>query len=217
MKLVVDAHAGQWIKASKDSEAVMAKGITAAMKELGKRAAAAANANIHGAGFASRKWELRPKNFPTSGGAVLNPAVWLHSRVNFEDVFEEGRAIHGSPWLWLPLPSVPPWPGDATRQMSPKKYVDSIGPLVTIRRKGKTPMLGAVVSGTLKAQPFGRFVTRGRLKRGRTGKGPVTVIPMFVGVHSVVIEKKFDAVGAVEGVTDQLQGLYVENEDPRPI
>lgn len=213
LRFNINAKAGQWVNVTDSSKRIMETGLTKAMREVGKRAADAANNRIHAAGFASRKWELRPKNYPASG-ISLTPEVWLHSRINFEDVFESGRVIHGSPWLWLPLPSVPLWPGDSTRQMSPKKYVETVGDLVTIRRKGKPPMLGAAVSGSLKPQPFGRFVSRARLKRGRFGRGPVTVVPMFVGVSSVVIEKKFDVFPAVQSVTDQMQGLYAENESP---
>lgn len=211
MRVKFDVDKAQWIREGAEKQRVIATSVTKAMREVGKRAAAAANLQIHAAGFASRKWELRPKNYPPSGYSLL-PEVWLHSRINFEDIFEEGGVIRGSPWLWLPLPSVPNWPGDATRQMSPKKYSETIGPLITIRRKGKPPMLGAAVTGRLKAQPFGHFVTRGRLKKGRAGKGPVTVIPLFVAVASVVIEKKFDTAAAVERATEDIQGIYILNE-----
>lgn len=213
MKLVVKADKGQWVQATTEAEKIMAKGLTAAMRELGKRAAAAANQEIHSSGFASKKWELKPKNFPISGNA-LDSAVWLHSTVNFEDVFENGKFIVGDPYLWLPFPSVPLWPGDPTRQMSPKKYVQSVGPLVTMRRPGKTPMLGAVVTGRPKAQPFGRFASRTILKRGTRGSGPKTTIPLFVAVPLASIKKKFDVLSAVESITDQLQGLYTANESP---
>lgn len=211
MRLKVTAASGQWIREGSVAGNIAATALTKAMRETGKLAAAAANRNIHAAGFAHRKWEMRPKNYPATGVSLL-PEVWLHSRVNFLDVFEEGRTIHGNPWLWLPLPSVPKWPGDPTRQMSPKKYTETIGPLVTMRRKGKPPLLGAMVTGRLKPQPFGRFVTRARLRRGRGGKGPVSVIPMFIGVRTVTIEKRFDVNSAVESVTDKMPGLYIQYE-----
>lgn len=211
MRLKFNIDSAQWVKEGAEKQRVIATSVTNAMRETGKRAAAAANEVIHAGGFASRKWELRPKNFPSSGVSLL-PEVWLHSRINFEDIFEEGGIIHGNPWLWLPLPSVPKWPGDATRQMSPKKYAETIGPLVTIRRRGKPPMLGAAVTGRLPPQPFGRFVTRGRLRKGRGGKGPVTIIPLFVAVSSVVIEKRFDTAAAVEKATEDIQNIYIVNE-----
>lgn len=211
MKLVVKADKGQWVQATTDAERIMAKGLTSAMRELGKRAAAAANQEIHSSGLASKKWELKAKNFPISGNA-LDPAVWLHSTVNFENIFESGKFIVGDPYLWLPLPSVPLWPGDPTRQMSPKKYVQSVGPLVTMRRPGKPPMLGAVVTGRPKAQPFGRFASRTILKRGARVSGPKSTIPLFIAVRLASIKKKFDVLSAVQSVTEQMQGIYTQNE-----
>lgn len=211
MKIAFKADGQAFAKATDDVEKVMAKGLTAAMKEVGKRAADAANNNIHAAGFASRKWEMRAKNFPASGDTLL-PEVWLHSQVNFLDVFTEGRHIQGNPLLWLPLPSVPPWPGDPTRQMSPRKYVESVGPLVTMKRPGKSPLLGAPVAGRLKPQPFGRFVTKARLRKGQLGGSKITIVPLFVGVPAVTIEKRFDVEEAVRRATEEFQGLYVQNE-----
>jgi hypothetical protein len=156
---------------------------------------------------------MRAKNFPASGNTLL-PEVWLHSQVNFEDVFTEGKHIFGNPLLWLPLPTVPLWPGDATRQMSPRKYIETVGPLVTMKRPGKTPLLGAPVTGSLNPQPFGRFVTKARLRRGQLGGSAVTLIPLFVGVPSVTIEKRFDVQDAVERATEAMQGLYIQNETP---
>lgn len=211
MKLKVSAASGQWIKETSAAGNIAATALTKAMRETGKLAAAAANRNIHAAGFAHRKWEMRPKNYPSSGVSLL-PEVWLHSRINFLDVFEEGRTIEKQ-WMWLPLPSVPNWPGDPTRQMSPKKYEQTVGPLVSFRyRKGKTPILGAVITGRVKPQPWGKFVSRARLKRGRGGKGPISYVPMFVGVRTVTIEKKFDVMSAVEAVTDKMQGIYAQYE-----
>lgn len=203
------AAPGQVVKATNDAEAQIAKAITAAMREMGKRAAAAASANVHGAGFVSSKWDIRAKNFPPSGDS-LTPAVWIHSRSNFEDVFETGRTITGN--LWLPLPTVPLWPGDPTRQMSPRKYMQSVGPLIKVKRRGKTPVLGALVLGSLPPQPFGRFVSLRRLRR-QIGAGPRTFVPLFVGVSAVTIEKRFDIEATVERIAAELPGLYVENEN----
>jgi hypothetical protein len=213
MKLVVSINGQEAIKASTDAEAMIAKALTAAMKEVGKEAADAANANIHAAGFASRKWELKAENFPKSGGNTLLPEVWLHSTANFEDVFTEGAQIRGNPLLWLPLPTVPMWPGDSTRQMSPSKYVQTIGPLVSMERKGRPPMLGAPVQGNARSQAIGRrLVSKRRLRVGSFAPG-FTIVPLFVGVPAAVIEKKFDVDGAVQKVIDKFPGLYLQNEN----
>jgi hypothetical protein len=210
MKVHFTAIGHDWI----ESTATVAKAVTAAMRAAGKKAADAANAEIHSAGFANRKWEVNAKNFPPSGDS-LSPEVWIHSTSNFEDIFTQGETIQAvkSSWLWLPFPSVPLWPGDSTRQMSPKKYIETIGPLVLMWRKGRPPMLGAPVTGSLRPQPFGRFATKARLKKGKIGRGAVTIIPLFVGVSAVAIEKRFDVEAAVRNVADELPDLYVQNEN----
>lgn len=211
MQIKFDAPAGQWLKATGQYERIMAQALTKGMKDVGDTAKSLGNRIIHGAGFASRKWELRAINYPKSGYSLL-PEVWVHSGINFEDVFETGAAIHGSPFLWLPLPSVPLWPGDSTRQMSPKKFVQTFGPvLVTIRRPGKPPMLGQKIKGPSKAQPFGAFATRAQLRRGiRSGSGTVRVIPLFVGVPFVTLQKRFDVQPAMQKARDMLPQFYLE-------
>jgi hypothetical protein len=211
MKANFKVNNQEWIGTQAQIKQLTASAVTAEIRDAGKKAADAANAQIHGAGFASRKWEIKAKNFPPSGDS-LTPSVWLHSASNFEDVFTEGAHIQGNPLLWLPLPSVPLWPGDSTRQMSPSKYVETIGPLVTMRRKGRPPMLGAPVTGSLRPQPFGRFVTKARLRKGKLGRGPVTIIPLFVGVPAAVIEKKFDVEGAVEKAVEQFPDVLAIDE-----
>jgi hypothetical protein len=214
MKANFKVNNQEWIGTKAQIEQLTAAAVTAEIRAAGKKAVDAANAQIHGAGFASRKWEIKAKFLPAPAGKPLEPAVWLHSTTNFEEVFTEGATIQAvkSSWLWLPMPSVPLWPGDSTRQMSPKKYIEAIGPLVLMWRKGRPPMLGAPVTGSLRPQPFGRFVTKARLKKGKLGRGPATIIPLFVGVPSVTIEKKFDVEGAVEKAAEAFPDVLVIDE-----
>lgn len=213
MQIKFDAPAGQWLKATGQYERIMAQALTKGMKDVGDTAKSLGNRIIHGAGFASRKWELRAINYPKSGYSLL-PEVWVHSGINFEDIFETGgtiHPIHGN-WLWLPLPSVPLWPGDSTRQMSPKKFVETFGAtLVKIIRPGKRPMLGQKIKRQPKAQPFGRFATRSQLRRGTTAKsGATEVIPLFIGVPAVTLEKRFDVEPAMKKARDMLPQFYLE-------
>lgn len=208
MRFVTKADAGQWIKATNEYERIMAKASTLAMRDVGKIAESDGRAAIASAGFSSRfQRSLKAVNKPPSG-YVLNPAVWVHSTINYSDVFETGRTIAGSPFLWLPLPSVPPIAGRP--HMTPKQYVRNIGPLVTMRRPGGLPMLGAVVKRGTVAQPFGRFASRAQLRRGRsTARGTTVTIPMFVAVPSISIPKKFDVKAAIEKSTSDLPKLYL--------
>lgn len=218
MKFSTQAPAGQWIKATTAYEAVMAKAVTAAMRDVGKDAVRGGRASIAAAGFSGR-WQrsLRMKMQPPTGD-VLNPAVYIHSTINYSDVFETGAVIKGQPYLWLPLPAVPP--GKNRPHMTPAEYVRNVGPLVTMRRRGKTPMLGAVIRTSSKQQPWGAFASRANLRAGRfrgmRSRGTLQTIPLFVGVPSVTIEKKFDVKGACESAFKNLDNYYAQHMAEKP-
>lgn len=206
---------GEWIVATTEAEKIIARALTKSMRDVAKDGRDRARATIASAGFGKRSSNsIRFKMFPANRD-VLNPEAYIHSTLNYLDIFERGGVISGKPYLWIPLPSVPKIRGRA--HMTPRQYVKNIGPLVTIKRAGKPPMLGAVVSGPARAQPFGTFVTRGRLKRGATGRGSRRIVPLFVAVTSVTIPKKFDVTSQIEKAAEKLPQLYNSNEDKKPI
>lgn len=218
MKFSTQAPAGQWIEATTAYEKVMASAVTAAMRDVGKDAVRGGRQSIAAAGFSNR-WQssLRMKMQPPTGD-VLNPAVYIHSTINYSDIFESGGVIKGQPYLWLPLPTVPP--GKNRPHMTPREYVRTIGPLVTMRRPGKPPMLGAVVRTTKKQQPWGPFASRASLRAGRfrgmRSRGTLQTIPLFVGVTSVTIPKKFDVKAACEDAFRNLDNYYAQHMAENP-
>lgn len=206
---------GEWVLATTTAEKIIAKALTKSMRDVAKDGRDRARSAIASAGFGNRSSKsIRFKMFPANAD-VLNPEAYIHSTLNYLDIFERGGVISGKPYIWLPLPSVPKIRG--RDHMTPRQYVKNIGPLVTIRRDGKPPMLGAVVTGSARAQPFGTFVTKGRLKRGAAGKGARRIVPLFVAVTSVVIPKKFDVTSEIEKAAQKLPSLYDQNEDKKPI
>lgn len=206
---------GQWIVATTAAEKIIAKALTQSMREVATDGRNRGRAAISHAGFGKRTSNsIRFKMFPPNRD-VLNPEAYIHSTLNYLDVFEKGAVISGKPFIWMPLPSVPKIKG--RDHMTPRQYVKEVGPLVTIRRLGKPPMLGAVVSGPAKAQPFGTFVTKGKLKRGAAGRGVKRVVPLFVAVPKVIIPKKFDVTSEIEKAAEKLPSLYDKNEDKTPI
>ena len=222
MKLVVDAEGGQWEKATTEYERIMATAATKAMRQIGKLAEKAARQAVGAAGFTSNvQRTIQALNKPPSG-YVLNPRVWLHSTVNYLDVFETGRTITGSPYLWLPLPNVPPNTGSGTKfggligrpHMTPSQYIRKVGPLITMRRPNGLPMLGAIVEGP------GTRPSRGRLRRTflkqRFGEATrkTHVVPMFIAVTSITIPKKFDTEQAAKTAVDGLEKAYNEFVEP---
>jgi hypothetical protein len=106
--------------------------------------------------------------------------------------------------------------GHGRPHLTPKQYVQEIGPLVTMHRAGKPPMLGArIQTGRLPPQPFGRFVSRRRLARGISGRGQFQTIPRFVGVPAVHIPPKFDVDGIIQETAseDNIEKAYLKNLD----
>jgi hypothetical protein len=93
--------------------------------------------------------------------------------------------------------------------LSPKQYANEIGPLFSVRRPGKPPMLAARVtvgSASSSARIVGHFA-RERTVRRLTGQKFQT-IPLFVGVPHVDIPKKFDASGAIKLAFNDLDKFY---------
>lgn len=202
-----------WIKAGTAWEKMMAKAATAAVKDTGEAARDAVRRNIQAAGFGPR-WTasirsiMKPKT-----GDVLNPFAWVHSTKNFADVFETGKTIQGHEWLWIPTPAVPPWPGDPTRQMSPKKFVEATGQRLFSLKGTRRPYLAAVgFFANERAASSGKISA----KNFSTAKGArisrVTIL--FIGVNEVTIEKRFNAYAAIQKEVDQLPDRYAKEIAP---
>ncbi len=210
MRLKVSTDKQEWIKATSDVEKGLAKSMTATVRQMARETRDGVRQSIAAAGFGSH-WTNSIRSLMLSKGDVLNPEAWVHSTINFSDVFETGKQIVGNPLLWLPLPAVPPWPGDPSRQMSPRKYIQVTGQqLHTIRRPGRTPLLGAII-----AIPTGTKLGHRPTKANTRRFGPVagrsatlTMVPLFVGIPAVQIEKRFDFSAALsrvnEGAEDNL-------------
>ncbi len=201
MRVKIGTDKQEWIKATTAVEKLMAKSMTSTVRQMATQTRDGIRQSISAAGFGSH-WTSSIKFKMLSKGDVLNPEAWVHSTINFSDVFETGKAIVGNPLLWLPLPAVPRWPGDPSRQMSPKKYIQEVGPLVTIRRPGKTPLLGAIIQ-TSSGAGRGRHLTKRALQRTTaTGRTTRVMVPLFVGVSAVQIEKRFEFAGALSRVNE---------------
>ena len=208
MNLKFNVPPGQWIKATDLYQALMAKALTGAMRDVGKLGRERGRQAITAAGFSNKFANSLVAKLPAKD--TLTPTAYIHTTINYADVFETGAVIAGKRYLWLPVPTVPAGPGRP--HMTPKQYVENVGPLVTMHRAGKPPMLGARVAiSAPRPQPFGRFVSRRILRRGISMRGATQrtqVIPLFVGVPAVNIPKKFDVHAAVVDAFGHLDDFY---------
>ncbi len=232
MRLTTDAKGGQWIRATNTYEKIMAKAATLAMRQAGKEAIQKGRERITAAGFSSGfARTLQALNKPKSG-YVLNPKVYIHTTVNYADVFEKGATISGgtggrsaSPYLWLPFPEVPPMPGRGVKfggivgraHMTPSQYVRNVGPLITIQRHGKLPLLAATVeTGGKPTRRRLRKTAENRLLRATAfGKEKETrTVFLFFAVNSITIEPKFDVHGAIVTEFEELNDFYQRLAEP---
>jgi hypothetical protein len=171
----------------------IAKAATAAMRDAAEVAKRAGRSSIASAGF-SRKWQnaLRVNIYPAQGNS-MRPAAFIFHKIRYAGVFEEGAVIRGQPLLWLPLGNVPVRRG---HPMTPSQYVRSVGPLVSIQRPDSPPVLFA------KYRPKrGRRRTADSLRRK----------PLYVGIPTATIAKRFDIKGATQQAAAQLPALYAKH------
>lgn len=209
MRIQFKGDTGQFLRATNEYEKIQAKALTGAVRKAGKAAQDAGRTAIQSSGLGSYwvksfRFLMKPKT-----GDVLNPFAWVHSIINFFDVFQTGKSFGAkkASLLWLPLKNVPMWPGaKPPRQLSPKKYSQIYGPLRTISRPGKAPMLGGVVRAGSSGRP-----TRKSFGGIRGTRGKLQVVPLFVGVKRVDIANKFDVVNPAIKAADDIEKFYLES------
>lgn len=199
IRLTVSNATAQLERAVKGIEHQLADADAATVREVTDLAKGGGRRSIAGAGF-SPKWQqaLRSKIFVNNRERVGGTAgqVWLRSA--YGGIFERGGDITGHPFLWKPI--VDNLPKSKTA-WTPSKFNDEIGKLSFVPAgAGHAPMLVGKVAvgkgGKIKAAPL-----RGssqRAARSRTNffvRSAAEQLPLFVGVRTVNIKKKFDVAG----------------------
>ncbi|RWN11754.1 DUF6441 family protein [Mesorhizobium sp.] len=181
---------------------------TAAITEAANIAKAEGRADIAAAGF-SKRWQntLAVIVYPKRGVSIDASALIYH-KIRYAGVFETGATIGGKPTLWLPLPTAPKRAG--RQKMTPALYVRTVGPLISIERPGKPPLLAGKIATNRRGQINKGKVTLSALRRG--GKGaPSTLVPLFIGIDRVSIRDRFSIAQIVQRVAGRLGELYVKN------
>ncbi len=175
---------GQLRAAILANQAEMAVAATRAMERTRDLAVSLARDNISAAGF-SRRWQAALKGtvFPV-GETSISPVAVIKLRIPYASIFEDGGTITGKPLLWLPLPTVPI--GAGGRPMTPREYISSRGPLISIKN-ARRPILAAIT---------------------RRGAKPVF---LYVGMTSVEMHKLLDIHGSVDRAAERLPEFYLES------
>lgn len=192
----------------------MAAAGTGAMKELADIVKREGRQNMASAGF-SKKFQntFRGQIYPTKGNSIDAAAV-LYSKVRYSNIFETGGDIGGKPLLWLPLPTAPKRIG--RQKMTPALYVRQIGPLFTINRPGKAPLLAANIGVSARQRATGKVgkITNAKLRKGASGVGAKQAVPLFVGIPNVSIKDKLQIREITERAAGRLGELYFKHLNP---
>lgn len=205
LQFIFEAISGDFDKFARQAEAPIAKAATAAVKEADKLVKAEAKSEFAAAGFSGRSQNAMKSVLTPKTGDSINVATDFFLRPAYLNVFEKGATISGKPFLWLPTENVPFATG--SKRLTPKQYIDRVGPLYSARG-AKTPMLvgkgtrGQILRATSKVV---RFRKKAGLQQGAVN------VPLFIGIPTATLRKRFDLAGIVRRVSSRLGELYLKN------
>jgi len=212
MNVRYQAELGQLQRGAQTAQEKMARALTKAMRDLAKLVETNARAEIARGGL-SRRWQkaffarAKPRV-----GYSLDPTMRGYMRIGYANIFERGGTIRPlkHPFLWLPLPTAPQRIG--RQRLTPKLYIQMVGPLHYIARPGKAPLL----AGDALKRPAGKL-TLGSLKTGARhagarragGKGRHTEsVPLFVGIKAAQIRDRLDVDRVYREAAQALPRLF---------
>lgn len=221
MKIDYQHSPDEWKAAARAIRGTIAGATRAAFQDIAARVQRQGRAEIASAGL-SRRWQagFRTYVFPRRivPGAMTELAMRGQHRIGYANIFERGGRISGKPLLWLPLPRAPKRING--KPTTAREYVRSVGPLHTIRRPGKAPLL----AGYAMRAAQGRALTVAQLRTGqrnlrrrqaraafggRLGKRPVSV-PLFVGIPAARIRDRLNISAIYDRARQDLPGLYAK-------
>jgi hypothetical protein len=193
---------------------------TGAVREVAAQGLTAGRGRIAAAGF-SKRWTdaLRVTVYPMTGVSAHAAAVFRH-KIPYAGVFETGAVLSGKPLMWVPLGNAPNRVGG--RRLTPRNYVQQVGPLHSINVPGKPPMLAAYAqAGRFTA---GRKISITKLRAGAalarlgvrarrsdTGRAGVISVPIFVGLTQVRLQAVFGLEQVFQSAQAALEPAYRKN------
>lgn len=210
LKLVYRAVRGEFAQAMAAMYNPIATASTLAVKDVATQIKNEGRSRIAAAGF-SRRWQnaLRVNVYP-SRGVSANAAALAYHKIPYAGVFETGATITGSPLLWIPLPGIPL--RIAGRRMTPRVFVETIGPLHSINIPGKPPMLAAYISiGASSTKLTVAKLKAGTKRRSQKGLSAVKSVPVFYGISTVQLKAKFGLTSVFERGRASLGQFYLNH------
>lgn len=208
MRLFLSSVRGEIETALREIEKPVAVAATAGMRQVAATAVAEGRAEIAAAGMSVRVQKpFTAKVFPSGAKVSTHPTAHVYHKIPWFEIHETGGTIAGKSKLWLALPAVPL--GSQGRPLTPRQYVARIGPLVSVNRPGRPPLLfGRAGRATiLRATERSTRLRKGALARGVFGES----IPLYVGLDSVTLRKKFGLYDVIARAADRLPEFYLAN------
>lgn len=222
LRLKLDIVTGAFEERVQRWNGIIARTATLAMDDARNNVLTEGRANIAQAGGKfGAKWTsaLRATRYP-KGRDSMSPAVFVHHKIPYAGLFEDGGTVTGSPMMWLPLPTTPQ--KVARGRTTPAKLAAAAGqPLISMgtSKKGR-PLLGMQIRvPKTQASKGGRYsaginkVTLGRLRNAASpgGRGILRTVPLFVGIDSAKHRKRFNIAAVAQDTRDRLPAYYAKN------
>lgn len=215
LRIVLRTARGEYEEAIAEMYKPIATAATRAIRDAADIAKAGARADIARAGFSTR-WQnaLRVDAYPKRSAVSANAAAVIYHKIPYAGVFEEGATIRGKPRLWIPMRHAPKKIG--RNRFNPTNFVRNVGQLQPIKRGGKV-FLGAKVAMSKSRAQADRLskVTLSSLRKGASGdvgkRSVIRVVPLFVGVPSVTLRKRFNIADVVSRASGKLAALYMKH------
>lgn len=187
----------------------IAQAASGAIKQAGDLLKTQVRANIAASGFSTR-WQnaWRVTFFPKDGHASVNAAVSGFHKIPYSAIFENGGTISGRKGLlWLPLPTAPKV---GRGKPTPRSLIARGVKLFSMKSKSGLPLLAASIVMGANASTDKRFslssLTRGRKGSGKSAKA--RAVPLFFGLSSVRIQKRFEVAQVANAIRGQLGNFY---------
>lgn len=190
----------------------MAKAATKTMREAAKLVEQRGRAAIAAGGLSPRFQRAFFVRAKPRVGYSLKTSMRGYHRIGFANIFEHGGTISpkSKPLLWIPLSSAPQKIG--RKRMTPRLYIEQIGPLHYIRRPGKPPLLAGDTLKTGRSSVASlKSGARNANARKEGGKGRRTVsVPIFVGIKQTKISRRLNVDAVYKAVAREVPRLYAE-------
>jgi hypothetical protein len=182
---------------------------TGAIRDMAASLKQRGRANIAQTGM-SKKWQnaFRVDAYPKRRISA-DAAALVYHKIKYADIFETGGDVRGKPRLWVPLSGMPKKIG---RNRFTIKNFKRIGDLVPLNTSGP-PLLGAAMTVSPRQAKSGKYgkVTLAKLRKGTAGGGIVRVVPVFVGVSSVHLKRRFALRAITANEANKLPQYYLDN------